>query len=145
MTLHSWERRPINVGKSLRAGARACLVPVCLTLFSCAIQTGLPGPNVILDTPTGPVPLKSPAPVMPGGGLAGPPPGLEPSLPVPTQDVSRNGTYCGSAEVLSTAGGRCLNGMKVDNFRVRGSSVRFGGFRGTITPDGGLQMVFGGT
>jgi hypothetical protein len=146
MTLHIRGLRPINGAKSLRAGVRACLVPACLTLFGCTVQTGLPGPNVILDTPTGPVPLNSPAPapVMPGG-LAGPPPGLEPSLPVPTQAVSRNGTYTGTAEVLSTAGGTCLNGTKVDNFKVHGSSVRFGGFRGTIAPDGGLQMVFGGT
>ena len=146
MTLHVWELQPINVAKSLRAGARACLVPACLTLFGCTVQTGLSAPNVVLDTPTGPVPLNSPAPapVMPGG-LAGPPPGLEPSLPVPTQAVSRNGTYTGTAEVLSTAGGTCLNGTKVDNFKVHGNSVRFGGFRGTIAPDGGLQMVFGGT
>jgi hypothetical protein len=145
MTLHIWGLRPIKVAKSLRAGVRAWLVPACLTLFGCTVQTGLPGPNVILDTPMGPVPVNSPAPVMPGGGQAGPPPGLEPSLPVPTQAVSRDGTYSGTAEVLSTAGGMCLNGTKVDNFRVRGNSVRFGGFRGTIAPDGGLQMVFGGT
>ena len=44
-----------------------------------------------------------------------------------------------------TAGGSCDNGMNVTNFRVDGNSVRFGQFRGTITPDGGLQMVFGGT
>jgi hypothetical protein len=129
----------------MRAGIRACLIPACLTLFACTVQTGLPGPNVILNTPMGPIPVNSPGPVMPGGGQVGPPPGLEPSLPVPTQAVSRNGTYTGYAEVLSTAGGVCLNGMKVDNFKVHGNSVRFGGFRGTIAPDGGLQMVFGGT
>jgi len=145
MTLDTRGLRPSNVTKFLRVGVRACFVPACLILFGCTIQTGLPGPNVILDTPMGPIPVNPPGPVMPGGGLAGPPPGLDPTLPVPTQAGSRNGTYSGRAEVLSTAGGMCLNGMNVTNFRVRGNSVRFGQFRGTIAPDGGLQMVSGGT
>ena len=103
--------RPSKVAMSLRTGIWACLLPACLTLFGCTVQTGLPGPNVILNTPMGPVPVNPPAPVMPGGGLAGPPPGLEPSLQVPTKAVSRNGSYAGRAEVLSTAGGTCLNGI----------------------------------
>jgi len=129
----------------MRAGLRAWLVPPCLMLLGCTVQTGLPGPNVTFDTPMGPVPLNAPAPVGPGSGLAAPPPGLEPMSPVPARSVSRDGTYSGRAEVLSTAGGMCLHGMNVSNFRVRGNSVRFGQFRGTIAPDGGLQMVSRGT
>jgi hypothetical protein len=133
-----------DVPKSLRAVIVACVVPACLTLFGCTVQTGLPGPNVIFDTPMGPVPLNSPAPGPPGGSLAVPP-GLDQTVPAPVPAVSRDGTYSGRAEVLSTGGSVCLNGMNVSNFKVRRNSVRFGQFRGTIAPDGGLQMVFRGT
>jgi hypothetical protein len=149
--LEEWMRRdirrlqPINAAMSLRVGIRVGLIPLCLTLFGCTIQSGLPGPNVIFNTPMGSVPLNSPASVPPGGALAVPPANLEPPLPVPTQPVSRDGTYSGTAEVLSTNGGSCTRGMNVSNFRVHGNSVRFGLFRGTIASDGGLQMVFRGT
>jgi hypothetical protein len=145
MTRDTKGSEPINAAKSLRVGVRACLVSACFALFGCTVQTGLPAPNVILDTPTGPVPLNSPAPVPPGGALAVPPPNLMPTLPAPAQAVSRDGTYSGRAEVLSTNGGSCTTGMDVTNFRVHGDSVRFGQFWGTIAPDGGLQMAFRGT
>lgn len=139
---------PTNAAKSLRAGVAACLIPACMALFGCTVQTGLQAPDVVLSTPTGTVPLYTPAPspAGPGNNLAVPP-GLEaaPPTPTPAQAVSRNGTYSGRGEVLVTAGGACTDGMNVDNFRVQGNSVRFGGFHGTIGPDGGLQMVFGGT
>lgn len=133
-----------DVPRALRAVIMACIVPGCLTLLGCTVQTGLPGPNVTFDTPMGPVPLNSPAPGPSAGGLAVPP-GLDQTMPVPAPVVSRNGTYSGRAEVLSTAGGMCLNGMNVSNFKVHGNSVRFGQFRGTIAPDDGLQMVSRGT
>jgi hypothetical protein len=63
-------------------------------------------PTVLLDTPTGVVPLNAPAPVMPGG-LAAPPPGLEPSSTLPAQGISRDGSYIGTATVLDTGGGLC--------------------------------------
>ena len=137
---------PINAAKSLRAGVRACLIPVCLALFGCTGQNGSPIPNVILSTPTGSVPLYTagPSPAGPGNDLAVPP-GLDPAPPPPAQAANRNGTYTGRAEVLVTAGGLCDQGMAVDNFKVAGNSVHFGQFRGTIAPDGGLQMVFRGT
>jgi hypothetical protein len=132
----------IDVMASRRAVVRAFLVPVCLALFGCNQGP----PNVILSTPTGSVPIYTPSqpPAGPGSNLAIPP-GLEPAPPPPVQAGNRNGTYSGRAEVLTTAGGLCDNGMNVDNFKVYGNSVRFGQFRGTIAPDGGLQMVFGGT
>jgi hypothetical protein len=49
--------------------------------------------------------------------------------------------YAGTAVPLDTGGGACLYDQQVGNFRVRGNSVRYGGFRGTIAADGGLQMV----
>jgi hypothetical protein len=106
-------------------------------LFACSGP-----PTVVLDTPTGPVPLNSPAPAMPTG-LAGPPPGLEPSSPPPAQGISRDGSYTGTATVLDTGGGLCTDARTVSGFAVRGRSARFGGFRGTIADDGALQMVYG--
>ena len=97
---------------------------------------------MVVDTPTGVTTLYSAAPEVPGGGV-GPPPGLDNPLPPPVQQGDRNGNYTGTAVPLDTGGGQCLQTQQVGNFRVHGSSVRYGGFRGTIAPDGGLQMVSG--
>ena len=113
-------------------------VAVCLLIAGCAGE----GPTVLLDTPTGVTPIYTPSPAMPSG-LVAPPPGLANSLPPPTQSANRNGTYAGTAVPLDTGGGICLSNRQVGNFRVRGSTVRYGGFRGNIQPDGGLQMVYG--
>jgi hypothetical protein len=59
--------------------------------------------------------------------------------------VTRDGTYAGYADVLSTGGGMCLNDKTVTNFRVHGNEVQFGEMHGTTAPDGTLQMVFGST
>jgi hypothetical protein len=146
MTLNANKLPRIDVMASRWAGVRAFLVPACLVLFGCTGQNGLQAPTVILSTPTGSVPLYTPAqsPAGPGSNLIVPP-GLDAaSPPPPVPSGNRNGTYSGRAEVLTTNGGLC-NSMNVSNFKVHGNSVRFGGFRGTIAPDGGLQMVFGGT
>jgi hypothetical protein len=129
--------RPTNIARSVRAGLKICLVPACMIVFGCSGP-----PTVLLDTPTGVVPLNAPAPVMPGG-LAAPPPGLEPSSPLPAEGVGRDGSYTGTATVLDTGGGLCRETLKVSGFVVRGTSARFGGFRGTIAADNGLQMVYG--
>jgi len=110
---------------------------LCLLLASCG-----GGPAVLLDTPTGVTPIYTPSSDMPGG-LVAPPPGLANSLPPPAQSANRNGTYSGTAVPLDTGGGICVSNQQVGNFRVRGNSVRYGGFRGRIQPDGGLQMVYG--
>jgi hypothetical protein len=147
MTQDAKKLARIDVMAPRRTAVRAFLVPACLALFGCTVQTGLSGPNVILSTQTGAVPLYTPAqsPAGPGNDLAVPP-GLEPaSPPPPAQAGNPNGTYSGRAEVLSTAGGTCDKGMNVSNFKVHGNSVSFGQFQGTIAPDGGLQMVFRGT
>lgn len=138
--------RSIDLTKSGGVLVGVCITSACLVLGSCTIQSGLPGPTVTIDTPAGPVPLNAPPPVLGSGpGLASPPPGLMPLPAVPAQPINRNGTYSGRADVLSTAGGMCLNGMNVSNFKVSGNSVRFGRFRGTIAQDDGLQMVYRGT
>jgi hypothetical protein len=78
---------------------------------------------------------------MPGGAV-GPPPGLEGTAPSsPVQPVSRDGSYVGTAVPLDTGGGLCITTHQVSGFHVQGNSVRFGGFRGTIDANNGLQMV----
>ena len=129
--------RPIDGPTRRYIATGLCLAFACLPLSDCS-----GGPTVVVDTPTGVVPLDAPAPVMPGG-LAAPPPGLEPASPVAGQGVSRDGTYTGTATVLTTGGGLCRDTLTVSGFTVSGSRARFGGFRGTIAADGGLQMVYG--
>ena len=51
--------------------------------------------------------------------------------------------YAGTADVLTTGGGLCLQNRRVTNFRVRGNAVRFGVYHGKIDADGGLQMAYG--
>src|SRR5262245_15170865 len=121
-----------------RVGPSRTSAALCVLLAACSGG----GPTVLLDTPTGVTPIYTPSPAMPGG-LAAPPPGMANSLPPPTQSVNRNGTYAGTAVPLDTGGGICLSNQQVGNFRVRGTAVRYGGFRGRIQPDGGLQMVYG--
>lgn len=100
------------------------------------------GPTVLVDTPSGVIPINTPAAAIPGG-LVAPPPGLD-NLPSPTgQPADRSGIYAGSAVPLDTGGGLCIDNQQVGNFRVHGNAVRYGGFRGRIEADGGLQMVSG--
>jgi hypothetical protein len=140
MAAQAFLLKPVNGARPRRAGLRACLVPACLVVVSCS---GVP--NVVLDTPTGPVALNSPAPAMPGG-LVGPPPGMDVTQspgPAAPKNVGRDGTYTGTAEPLNTGGGMCTSTQAVGAFIVRGASVRYGGFRGRIAADNGLQMVYG--
>jgi hypothetical protein len=118
----------------------AILAAAGVGLLGCSGQA----PVVMVDTPTGPVTLNAPQPAM-AGGMAGPPPGLEPAvgMAAPGPAVSRNGSYAGTADVLMTDGGLCIENQRVGGFRVHGNAVRYGGFRGRITPDGSLQMVYG--
>jgi hypothetical protein len=120
----------------------ALLAAACALLVSCA------GETVLLDTPTGVTSLTSPGPVMPGG-LAAPPPGMDSPIPTAggpiTGPTDLSGAYAGTAVPLNTGGGQCLQNQPVSGFRVRGNSVRFGGYRGRIAADGGLQMVNGST
>jgi hypothetical protein len=62
---------------------------------------------------------------------------------MPPTPADLSGTYAGVAEPLDTGGGMCISNRKVGGFHVRGRSVRWGQFRGTVAPDGGVQMVMG--
>jgi hypothetical protein len=130
----SRRHRPTTVGWSARADIGVCLVAAALTLFGCTAQSGLSMPSVTLDTQMGALPLYPPAPE------AGP----RTAAPVADQAVGRDGSYAGSVVVLTTNGGLCTNSPTISGFVVRGGSVRFGPFQGTIDPYNGLQMVYGG-
>jgi hypothetical protein len=119
----------------------ALLLVLCATFCTTVITPGQPNAST-LATPIGPIPLTPSGPT----GIGGPdsltiPPGT--TLPIPTALQGRNGTYAGYADVLGTAGGLCINDKPVSNFKVRGNQVRFGEWRGTIGPNGDLQMIFG--
>jgi hypothetical protein len=120
-----------TVGPLLCTRVLVCL-SAALALLGCTVQSGLPGPNVILGTPMGPVPLNQPAPAA-GTAEAG----------SPGQAVNRDGTYAGTAVVLDPDGGLCLKPISIAGFVVQGRSARFGGFHGTIDASDGLQMVYG--
>jgi hypothetical protein len=77
----------------------------------------------------------------PAGGVA--PPNLAPARPAAAGAVTLAGTYSGSMQVLVVNGNQCKNSTPVHDFTVTGNRVRFGGFRGTILPDGSLQMTYG--
>jgi len=115
---------------------------MCLLIPGCSGNGSLQVPSVILDTPSGATPIYTPSPVMPNGAAPAPP-GLGPGPSTASQVVDRSGSYAGSAEPLVTGGGLCIQTQKVSGFHVHGRSVRFGGFRGTIERDNGLQMVYG--
>jgi hypothetical protein len=123
--------RTTNVGPWVRTRVLVCL-SAALALLGCTVQSGLPGPNVILGTPMGPVPLNQPAPA------AGPAEATSPN-----QAVNRTGTYAGTAVVLDPNGGLCTRPTSIAGFVVRGRSVWFGGFHGIIDANDGLQMVYG--
>jgi hypothetical protein len=138
---HATRLQAIETAGPARQCSRLSLTVLCLLLLDCSGNNAWQQPTVILDTAAGPRTLLSPAPAMPGGAVA-PPPGLEnapPSNPVPP--VRRDGTYVGTAVPLDTGGGLCIATHQVSGFHVQGNSVRFGGFRGTIDANNGLQMV----
>ncbi|HME21003.1 MAG TPA: hypothetical protein VKI44_06530 [Acetobacteraceae bacterium] len=133
----------IGIARSAKVAVRSSLAILCPLLIGCTGNNGWQPPTVLLDTPTGVTPIYSPAPAMPGGAV-GPPPGLDNSaLPVPTGPVSLDGNYVGTAEPLETGGGQCITTQQVSGFRVRGNSVRYSVFRGTIGANNGVEMVYG--
>ena len=79
--------------------------------------------------------------------FAPPPPAIEPPLRVPASDTlpppampRAGGTYSGWATIVGAPQGACASEMRVANFRVVATRVRYGRFAGRITPDGGLEM-----
>ncbi len=111
---------------------RSCLnlllaVVGCLALAGCS-----EGPtSVTLNTGAGQTPILRP--------LAGP----QPAAPTVSAPTDLSGTYAGTALPLNTGGGFCITTRNVSGFTVRGRSVRWGTFRGTIDASNGVQMSRG--
>ncbi len=131
-----------------RARAIGAVLGAALLGACTAVYQGAGPPTVMLSSPFGPPTVVSgggAAAMPPGGSLAIPPPNLMPPAPQQLAAVDRSGTYGGTATVMDSGGGVCLQNQTVRNFRVQGNRVRWGGFHGTIAPDKGLQMVYGTT
>jgi hypothetical protein len=116
------------------------LLPVvgCLALAGCSEGN----PSVTLNTAAGQTPIFRP-PAGPPGGLATPPQSGQPAAPTASAPTDLSGTYAGTAVPLDTGGGLCIMTRNVSGFTVRGRSVRFGAFRGTIDANNGVQMFRG--
>jgi hypothetical protein len=122
-------------------------VVALLFLASCSGGVGLQTPTVAIATPPVVTQLSSDAPEVPGG----PPPmaplptlamGSAPSA-APAKPV-RSGTYIGVAWPMES-GGSCSTTREVSGFHVRGNAVQYGGLRGTIDNQNGVQMTNGQT
>ena len=122
-----------NLNRHSRPKVAAALAIALLTAACTTIIPSSGAPTVIANTPFGSYPIAN----QPGGPAANQPP--------PANSGDRSGTYSGTATVLTTGGGVCLNNRRVSGFHVRGNSVRWGQFHGTIASDNGLQMVYGTT
>ncbi|MBS0561411.1 MAG: hypothetical protein JSR21_15290 [Proteobacteria bacterium] len=118
-----------------------------------ATYTQLPGggwspPTVYADTPGGVYPIYTPDRPMPGGNLAAPPGmggGGGGALPAPGGGGpgGNDGTYDGSATLLSDLPGSCPFHMTMTNMHVRNGEVRFASYRGRIDAGGYVRMADG--
>ena len=57
----------------------------------------------------------------------------------------RSGKYAGYGYNIVDPGGMCAGKIRIYNFIVNGNQVTFGAYRGTIQPDGHLEMRGGPT
>ena len=55
---------------------------------------------------------------------------------------SADGLYAGAVDLI--VGTACPQTMTISNFRVTGNEVRFGGFRGPVSPDGSVSLSYAG-
>jgi len=108
---------------------RVALVGVALSLPGCSE----PGTSTPFYTPTGVVPQTASPPATSVPTSAAP----------PAHAAGHDGTYRGISTVLSSGAGRCFGRQNITGFEVRGNRARWDGFRGTIDPDGGVQMHHG--
>jgi hypothetical protein len=109
-----------GVGSWLSRGA---VVGLGIVISGCTVTSnGMTPASVTIRTP-------GTLPTIPTAS----PPGTTPSPPP-------SGTFSGVAQLSSTPNSGCRRQLAVRNFVVTGNSVRFQAFRGTIQPDGYLEM-----
>lgn len=123
------------------SGTWARAVALCSALAGCTGGDGIQLPSVVFATSAGVAPVFTPR-----GSEADRPPA--PSVRPDTSqgaagrlDVS--GTYDGKATPFVTGGGTCINTIAMSGLRVRGTSVRYRSFRGTLAADNSVQMLSG--
>lgn len=135
-----------TVSRALLALRVAASVLPCPIFSSCteAFRGGDPQPTLVeADTPFGAVPLNSPEPSGSSGNLANPPGNLTGGSRAPAARASRDGIYRGTAQVLDSGGGLCPETQEISGLRVSGTTASYGGYTGTIGPDGSVTMYYG--
>jgi hypothetical protein len=129
-------------------GNHNCAVFLLAALLGgCAYTPPDAPPRVTLEIggdafPMNAIPQSAPPP---GSSLTAPPlnlTGVSGPLPVPGGDRGppRSGEYAGTGTARNDPLGECRSPIRITNWVVSGSSVRFGAFTGTIQPDGSLDM-----
>ena len=134
----------------------APLAVLAATAAGCpATYTQLPGggwspPTVYADTPGGVYPIYTPdQPAMPATepSLAMPPnlggPAVPGALPSAGGPAGNDGTYDGTASLLSDLPGSCAFRMSMTNMHVSNGNVRFASYRGRINSEGYVRMADG--
>ena len=103
-----------------------------LLLSGCTYTMDTSGPNagqgvLVVDAP-GVIPLSEPDALAAAAGA-----------------IPASGTFAGIGSSLNNPENRCGSQIRLSRFVVDGDRVRFGGFRGTITPQGRVDMQMGST
>jgi hypothetical protein len=102
-------------------------------------------PLAVAGCQQAPVSPRPAADAVPPPGNLEPPNLSAPSPPPPAQAPGWDGSYTGEGLLTSDPGGQisCPSRMPVYGMKVADGRVHFGDFRGTIRPDGSVQMPFG--
>ncbi len=112
----------------ISSGARFCLVAALLPVVACTYtQTGSGPGRLTVDDPF----------ALPGSQAT------TGDMNAPDTAFPQSGTYAGFASATANPGGLCSDRLRINRFFVNGNRVVFGAFRGTIQPDGKLQMQVG--
>jgi hypothetical protein len=134
-------RKSVFTATGRRCGAMLLATVLAGCAYRAPVVNGVVGPGTVVISTPGIIPPST----VPG--LAGPPfdPLAEPPLPPPGAafTLPKSGVYAGSGAWLTDPGGNCQSAISIGNWIVAGTSVTFGGFRGTIQPDGSLEMQRG--
>jgi hypothetical protein len=105
--------------------SRGAVIALGIVVSGCTVTSNGMTPNsVTIRTP---------------GTLPNIPTASTPGTPVPPP----SGTFSGVAQLSSSPSSGCRRELAVRNFVVTGNNVRFQAFRGTIQPDGYLEMQAG--